>query len=71
MTYHWTDCDHMSLDDIVTLGRVMNRFIHDPERHESDNPFVWDDNGSLVLDGRIQITSNEALSIARAQAGRP
>jgi len=46
------------------LAEVFTRFLIG-ERHESEDPFVWDDSGRLVIDGWVNVTPAESEVIAR------
>jgi hypothetical protein len=49
---------------VSVLAEVFTRFLIG-DRHESEDPFVWDDSGRLVIDGWVNVTPAESEVIAR------
>lgn len=52
-------------DDELIAG-VLKRILHDPDRHESQNPFVLLGENELLIDGRIGVTDDEYDALMRS-----
>lgn len=54
------------MDDDALLAQILRRFIHDPDRHPAEEPYLAVQYGYLRIDGGMPVTDDEAAALERA-----